>query len=171
MGLALAGAFASGCASSQAGERTIAHASLDATVARYEGTPYRYGGTTSRGFDCSGFLQVLFAEAYGLSLPRTTRSQARAGREVERRDLQRGDLVFFRIDSKGTRHAGVYLGEDRFAHASSSRGVMISELSMSYWQQRFWTARRVLAHPDRLTGPTPARADPAPAPPRGRGGW
>jgi cell wall-associated NlpC family hydrolase len=140
--IALVALGLSGCASSRAG---LDAGDLDAAVARYEGVPYRYGGTSARtGFDCSGFLQVLFAEVYRHALPRTTEQQVREGREVPRRSLRRGDLVFFRIDRKGTRHAGVYLGEGRFAHASTSRGVMVSELSERYWKRRYWTARRVV---------------------------
>lgn len=109
---------------------------------RYEGAPYRYGGTTASGFDCSGFIQTAYREAYGLQLPRTTSALRSAGQAVGRDQVRQGDLVFFRIRGK-EQHAGIYMGNGRFVHASTSAGVTESSLSSPYWQSRLSRARRL----------------------------
>ncbi|MCL7944173.1 NlpC/P60 family protein [Marinobacter sp. ATCH36] len=108
---------------------------------RYEGTPYRYGGTSASGFDCSGFIATAFDEALGHQLPRTTSQMLSAGDIVARDNLQAGDLVFFRIKGKD-QHAGIYMGGDRFIHSSTSIGVTHSSLNGYYWRDRFSQARR-----------------------------
>lgn len=108
----------------------------------WEGTPYQLGGTTRRGIDCSGFVQRTYAEKLGYSLPRTTSEQLKAGKYVDIKNLQPGDIVFFKTGLK-TRHNGIYLGNNQFMHASSSQGVTISSLKNSYWYKTYWTAIRV----------------------------
>lgn len=108
---------------------------------RYEGTPYRYGGMSASGFDCSGFIATAFDEALGRQLPRTTSQMLSAGDVVERNQLRAGDLVFFRIKGKD-QHAGIYMGGDTFIHSSSSIGVTHSSLNGYYWRDRFSQARR-----------------------------
>lgn len=108
---------------------------------RYEGTPYRYGGTSASGFDCSGFIATAFDEALGRRLPRTTSQMLSAGDVVKRDQLQAGDLVFFRIKGKD-QHAGIYMGGDSFIHSSTSIGVTHSSLNGYYWRNRFSHARR-----------------------------
>ncbi|MGE4533985.1 C40 family peptidase [Halomonas sp.] len=115
---------------------------------RWAGTPYRLGGSGFGGVDCSALVQNVFAETFRVTLPRTTGEQVRQGRAVERDELAPGDLVFFRPPGVYD-HVGIYLGEGRFLHASSSRGVMISELDNHYWRRHFWQARRTL-EPTRL---------------------
>ena len=110
---------------------------------RWEGTPYRLGGTSFQGVDCSALVQHVFAETFRVSLPRTTGEQVHQGASVERSELAPGDLVFFRPPGRYD-HVGIYLGEGRFLHASTSQGVMISELDNSYWQRYYWQARRTL---------------------------
>jgi peptidoglycan DL-endopeptidase LytE len=112
---------------------------------RYLGVTYRYGGTNpSAGLDCSGFVQIVFAEM-GLKLPRTSALQFQAGIEVAREDLTEGDLVFFDTIGRGVSHVGIYLGDDQFIHAASNPGkVTISSLSEKYWQPKYLGARRVL---------------------------
>lgn len=110
---------------------------------RWRGVPYRFGGEGADGIDCSAFTQALYQEAFGMELPRSTYEQVNLGREVEREQLRPGDLVFFRT-GRSTQHNGVYIGNGKFAHASSSVGVTISRLDNVYWKSRYWQARRVL---------------------------
>lgn len=110
---------------------------------RWQGTPYRYGGRSRSGVDCSGFVQLTYAERLEQPLPRTTRQQARRGEAVAAGELRPGDLVFFRTGG-GKLHVGMYLEQARFLHASTSRGVTISELDNPYWSRHYWQARRVL---------------------------
>ena len=108
---------------------------------RYEGTPYRYGGTTARGFDCSGFIGRAYQEAFGMELPRTTTALLNQGTPISPRELEPGDLVFFEIRGK-EQHAGIFIGGDDFIHASTSVGVTRSSLNGYYWRDRFTQARR-----------------------------
>lgn len=108
---------------------------------RYEGTPYQYGGTTARGFDCSGFIITAYREGLGQKLPRTTSQMLRYGDVVQPGDVKPGDIVFFRIAGKD-QHAGIYMGDNRFIHASTSSGVIMSELNGYYWKDRLSGARR-----------------------------
>ncbi|MFS0723367.1 C40 family peptidase [Paenibacillus sp. 1P07SE] len=125
-----------------AGSVVASEKDLRAKVNKVVGTPYKYGGTTTKGFDCSGFVLHIFNQ-YNVSLPRTSSAQAQKGTKVNRSDLQPGDLVFFNTSGKGISHAGIYLGNGEFAHSSSSKGVIVSKLSSSYYDKRYVTARRV----------------------------
>lgn len=126
------------------GTSTYANGNLiESEVSEVIGTPYKYGGTTAAGFDCSGFILHIM-ENYKLDLPRTSQTQAKTGSYVEKEDLRAGDLVFFNTNGKGISHAGIYMGENEFAHSSSSKGVTISNLSEGYYKDRYVTARRVL---------------------------
>ena len=109
------------------------------------GIPYRWGGTTRRGIDCSAFVQQYVRQNLGIELPRTTAGQRYEGVSINKADLLPGDLVFFR--RRGIRHVGVYLSEGEFIHASSSRGVTISKLESSYWSRHYWMSRRILEEP------------------------
>ena len=100
------------------------------------GTPYRLGGTTKKGVDCSAFSQFLFASVYGLSIPRTAREQYSLTNRISRTELKEGDLIFF--NTRGSiSHVGVYLQNNKFVHASTSGGVMISDIFDEYWERRF----------------------------------
>jgi len=113
---------------------------------RWRGTPHRLGGTGDGGFDCSGFAQHLFDHLFAVRLPRTTTHQVNSGKAIDRRSLRPGDLVFFRPPSY--QHVGVYVGDNEFIHASSSRGITRSRLDSSYWRRHYWTARRVIMPQD-----------------------
>jgi probable lipoprotein NlpC len=119
------------------------HSLLEAQLAEWQGVPYRRGGLSSKGVDCSGFVYLTFRERFGLELPRTTAGQALTGVMIKPEALVSGDLVFFRTSREGN-HVGIYLGDDRFLHASLSRGVIGSSLTSRYWAKHFWQARRVL---------------------------
>lgn len=106
-------------------------------ISDWEGTPYRYGGTTSSGVDCSGFVMRLYQDVYKKTLPRTTSELSRKINKKSSSKLKEGDLVFFDINGKKSSHVGVYLHNDYFVHASSSKGVMISSLQNSYYQKAY----------------------------------
>jgi cell wall-associated NlpC family hydrolase len=115
---------------------------LTRSALRFLGVPYAFGGTSSSGFDCSGFVQHVFA-MLGIALPRTADAQY----DVGHRALggpHPGDLVFFDTYG-GVSHVGIYLGGGKFVHASSSHGVMVSRLSESYWATRYVGAKRLIA--------------------------
>jgi cell wall-associated NlpC family hydrolase len=114
-----------------------------ATALTFRGTPYRNGGSDPTGFDCSGFVQWVFAQ-HGTRLPREVRDQFRRGHEVDDDAILPGDLVFFETVSKGASHVGIAIGGDEFVHAPSSRGVVrVERFTSSYWSQRWVGARRV----------------------------
>lgn len=135
--------------------------SLRNEVSKWAGTPYRMGGTTVNGIDCSAFVQRVYANVFGMGLPRTTSEQANSGAGINRRELQPGDLVFFRLPTR-TRHVGVYLSDGEFAHASSSQGVMTSRLDEPYWERAYWTSRRFLASPELPTSIAVRAQEPLP---------
>ncbi|MEJ2042683.1 MAG: NlpC/P60 family protein [Reinekea sp.] len=110
---------------------------------RYKGTPYQHGGSSSDGFDCSGFIQTVMTEAFHITTPRTTAQLARSGKPVRRDQLQVGDILIFKSSIKKL-HAGIYIGNDQFIHASTSAGVTRSKLDRSYWLQHYLQARRYL---------------------------
>jgi len=144
-----------GCASSESTARvegteerswTAAEATsrLRAAVDRWEGAPHRLGGASTQGVDCSALVQSVYANEFGLDVPRTTAEQVHAGTPVSRSQLRPGDLVFFRPEWK-ERHVGIYLSDGQFLHASESEGVRVSDLRRSYWEERWWQARRLLS--------------------------
>ena len=114
------------------------------TAARYKGVPYVFGGTTPRGFDCSGYVQYVFKQR-GASLTRTADTQFLEGMALRKSQLKPGDLVFFSTYEAGASHVGIYAGNGQFWNATSSRGVMLCQLNDSYWGARYYGARRVLA--------------------------
>ncbi|MCA1801164.1 MAG: NlpC/P60 family protein [Rhodothermaceae bacterium] len=109
----------------------------------WKGVPYRLGGQTTSGVDCSAFIMLVYRDQFNMNLPRTTDQQLNFGQQVSANRLRIGDLVFFQT-GRNTRHVGILLRDGRFMHASTSQGVMISHLSETYWNQRFIQARRVM---------------------------
>lgn len=118
------------------------------------GTRYRYGGDSpDRGFDCSGFVRYLFRDVLGVELPRTASEISRLGYRIDARDMQPGDLVFYNTMRRSFSHVGIYLGDNKFIHAPSSRGwVRIESMDLDYWKRRFSGARR-MPEPQRESPP------------------
>jgi len=116
---------------------------------KYLGAPYKYGGNTSSGFDCSGFTTKVFSEN-DLNLPRRSADQANFGQKIEIRSVRPGDLLFFSTSGGGrVSHVGIVHdissdGEVKFIHASTSKGVIISSLNETYWNKAYLHAQRVL---------------------------
>ncbi len=107
------------------------------TANRYRGAPYRYGGNTPRGFDCSGFVGYVY-ERNGISLPRTAGEQYHEGRRIPQERLRPGDLVFFQTSRERISHVGIYTGNDRFIHAPrQGKRVGYASLSNPYWHRRY----------------------------------
>lgn len=113
------------------------------SASQYKGVPYKFGGATPKGFDCSGYVQYVFGRCRA-KLPRAADEQALQGIFVTQRQLKPGDLVFFTTYAAGASHVGIYAGNGKFWSASSSRGVVLSSLQESYWKSRYYGARRVL---------------------------
>jgi len=110
------------------------------------GVNYRRGGTNpDAGLDCSGFVQLVFKEAVGMVLPRTSREMSEVGDRVDTTELKPGDLVFFNTMRRAFSHVGIYLGEGRFLHSPRPGGeVRVEDMRSSYWTKRYNGARRVV---------------------------
>jgi len=112
------------------------------TARKYLGVPYKWGGTSSSGFDCSGLIQTVFSEN-GIKLPRGSGAQFKEGKKIGKEQMKPGDLIFFHTYTTGPSHVGIWLGNGTFLHAESSpAGVTITELSVPYWNERYHGSRR-----------------------------
>lgn len=114
-------------------------------IDKWWGTRYCLGGSTENCIDCSAFTQTIARDVYSISLPRTSQEQYDNSDHIDMSDLKEGDLVFFHHGGKSKRvsHVGFYLMNNKFVHASTSNGVMISDLNESYWKQRIRGAGRI----------------------------
>lgn len=107
----------------------------------WEGVRYRLGGNDETGIDCSALSARVYQDLFSKTLPRTTSAQLKVGQRVGRAELRPGDLIFFNLPG-GDRHVGVYVGDERFLHASESRGVMTSSLESVFWRRYYFQATR-----------------------------
>ncbi len=113
------------------------------------GVPYKRGGNTAEtGFDCSGFVRLMYQQSIGLLLPRKAEQQAAATQQIDKTDLQPGDLVFFNTMRRAFSHVGIYVGNGKFIHSPKPGAeVRVESMGGSYWQRRFDGARRVATAP------------------------
>jgi len=125
-----------------AGELAQVQKKLLAQHQEWKGTTYKLGGMSKQGVDCSGLMTVTFTQQFSMDMPRTTAGLVKKGKQIKRKQLRTGDLVFFKTGVK-VRHVGVMVDDKQFFHASTSRGVMISRLDNVYWNSKYWQARRV----------------------------
>lgn len=116
---------------------------LDKTVSELIGTRYKSAGSTTSGFDCSGFTMFIFNK-FGVDLPHQSKSQSKKGYTIDKSELRPGDLVFFNTDGKGISHVGIYLGNDEFIHSASNVGVVKNNMNEKYYKARYVTASRVV---------------------------
>ncbi len=124
---------------------TIGESAWQSEAARWIGTRYRYGGTTREGMDCSGLVSTMYVNVARIKLPRTSLQQSRTGVAIPKDQLRPGDLVFFETSSRPeVNHSGIYLGNGRFIHSSSSRGVIYTQLDAPYYVKQYRGARRIL---------------------------
>ncbi len=131
------------CGSKKKSTEVSTKASLNKQFSLYKGTPYKFGGTTKSGFDCSGYVQKVYQDAFQTKLPRTTKEMSKLGKKISKSKLKIGDLVFFRPTSR-YRHVGIYMGNDQFMHSSTSKGVILSNLNNVYWRKKYRYARRII---------------------------
>ena len=114
-------------------------------VIEYLNTPYRYGGNSKNGIDCSAFVQTVMYQALEVSIPRTSYDQSNVGEDVSLEDLKFGDLVFFNTRGRGrVSHVGIYLSDGYFVHSGSRTGVAIASLNSDYYSRTFLKAKRVI---------------------------
>lgn len=114
---------------------------LYAQYKKWKGVKYKAGGLSKSGIDCSGFVYRTFRSELGINIPRSTELQSSSGKQIGKNKLKPGDLVFFKTGTK-VRHVGIYLDNNNFLHASSSKGVMISKLDNVYWKSKYWKSKR-----------------------------
>lgn len=122
--------------------REIKNEKLYSFIDEWYGTPYKYAGTDKNGIDCSGFTSTLYDVVYLKKISRASKDIYANSKEVKKEDLQEGDFVFFKIESKNVSHVGVYLMNNKFVHASTKKGVIISDLNEPYYQKYFFTGGR-----------------------------
>lgn len=110
---------------------------------KWKGVPYKLGGVSLSGVDCSSFIQQVCYDAFGLKLPRTTINQLKIGHKIDKRELQVGDIIFFKTDWNA-RHVGIIIQNGKFLHASTSSGVTVSSIYNPYWVDKYYQSRRIL---------------------------
>ncbi len=109
----------------------------------WEGTPHKMGGNSKKGIDCSGFAHYMYEKLFNINVPRSTKLFLKAGHRIKKSNLRPGDIVIFSPPTY-PRHVGIYVGDNKFIHASTTRGVMMSDLNNPYWLKYYLMSRRVI---------------------------
>ncbi len=109
----------------------------------WKGTPYRMGGNTMRGVDCSGFVRHIYSTLFSLNVPRSAREFMSVGQRIDKDELQPGDLIVF-FPRSYPRHVGIYIGNNKFIHASRHKGVSMADMDQRYWRKAYRMARRLI---------------------------
>ena len=141
--------FLASCGSKQGVALPVSTSSADSPVVKklnahykeWRGVRYAEGGMSKNGIDCSGFVHLAYKQKLRKKIPRSTERLSSAGSSVQLNKIRPGDVMFFKTGWK-TRHVGIYVGKGDFIHASSSRGVMKSNLKNPYWSEAYWMSRR-----------------------------
>lgn len=121
----------------QVPKSNIKNTALYEFIDKWYGTKYKYGGLSTSGVDCSGFCSILYKEVYKKELPRSTKDIAKQLNKVKQSKLEEGNLIFFNIEGKKNAHVGIYLMNNKFVHASTSKGVIISSLENPYYKKAY----------------------------------
>ncbi|GIN93991.1 hypothetical protein J6TS1_26060 [Siminovitchia terrae] len=119
------------------GEKAAAYAQT------LKGKPFKYGGTTPKGFDASGYTQYVYSKSLKVKLPRTSADQFKKGQSVKLKDLKPGDLVFYKTNGKTVSFVGIYIGKKQFIGATS-KGVRVQSMELNYWKTKYIGAKRVV---------------------------
>jgi murein DD-endopeptidase / murein LD-carboxypeptidase len=125
-------------------ENKISNILLYSFIDDWYGVPYKYGGNTKKGIDCSNFAATLYNNIYTKKLDGSSASIFNQCKVISKNDLKEGDLLFFKIDNENISHIGVYLQNNKFVHATTKKGVMIDDLDEPYYKKYFFKAGRLL---------------------------
>jgi murein DD-endopeptidase / murein LD-carboxypeptidase len=123
-------------------QEKIKNIKLYSFIDEWYGVPYLYAGKSKSGVDCSGFTNILYREVYGIAMAGSAASLYEGCKSIKRDDLEEGDLVFFKINSERISHVGVYLQNNKFVHASSKKGIIISDLEEAYYKKYYFKGGR-----------------------------
>ena len=121
----------------------LVRARLYSQYEQWQASPYKYGGLSKQGVDCSGYIYQTYLAQLGYLLPRSSELLAKTGKKIDGGQLRAGDLVFFKTGFRQN-HGGIYIENGQFVHVSSSSGVIISRLDNVYWSEKYWHARRIV---------------------------
>jgi len=113
------------------------------SIAEWKGTPYKYASNTKKGTDCSGFVSSIYNEVYGKKLQRSSYEMVKDVDFVSKKNLQAGDIVFFKINGRKISHVGIYIADNKFIHAETRTGVVVTDLDFTYYKKSFYKAGRV----------------------------
>jgi len=112
------------------------------SMAAWKGTPYKYGGTTKKGTDCSGFVSTIYKEVYNKKLHRRSRDMIKDVRIIRKSKLKTGDLIFFKTRGRKISHVGIYIADNKFIHAAS-KGVVVNNLDQAYYKKTYYKSGKV----------------------------